>query len=570
MFRELTVRASNENLDLFQKLIQLNGPLQPDPTGRPLMLRLRNPDAIRMLVEMGGDINCSPGDGQTVLRQILLQPAKVKLELVRTILELGGNPNVANMNENACCEFKNVLKARRYDICQVLVDYGAIIPLGLIQEAIEDCDEQRCCRLISWGANFKGACQKLKVKLLTVETLRLFRSLELDEESIMFVSIHLLMQDLDLDEFNELVEAGVHLGPYVFDNKPHSLFGLVNNGDTAMFFIRNPDIIRSLAQLIDINHQNTLGQSALSGCLYPPETYRAMLELGADPNHQDSNGLVPLHRCLYHETAQLLIATGADVHHKNNYGRTVLHTCVTGDITKLFLDAGVDPNIPDKDGDLPIQTCYACPNKLVQLLRYGVDISAIPFDELHRYSHAGQIMLMEYGYRLPDDMQELFEMIWNNDLEQVAGVDVQKFDQTYLLPFVRTAEMAELLGELDLRKYLVHYINHNCLNVVKYLLPLPENWYLENCKLLRFQSQEMVDLLQFPTDPWHFSNDTFKHQLAAQLSDQELMVKQDHVSELILMRRQWVKLWVQGQKHNMDHVYFKLPKGAMRLVVLFQ
>lgn len=164
------------------------------------------------------------------------------------------------------------------------------------------------------------------------------------------------------------------------------------------------------------------------------------------------------------------------------------------------------------------------------------------------------------------------EAIRNNLLDQVAILDHDADIPDYLMMFIETAEMAEVLSRHNLTQHLTHYINHDKISVVRQLLPLPEDWLHEHGFLLRFQGQEMVDLVQFPANPWHFSHPTFQHHLALTMSDQDLVQKHNKTANAILqtrqLRSQWLQLWISGQRQNADALLFKLPSSPIRQIIL--
>ncbi|MCA8448891.1 ankyrin repeat domain-containing protein [Burkholderia vietnamiensis] len=82
----------------------------------------------------------------------------------------------------------------------------------------------------------------------------------------------------------------------------------------------------------------------------------AALAAGADPNHQDSDGMTALHSVAYGDDAdvvRLLIDHGANPNLRNNLGETPLHIAARSwseDCTKALLEGGADPSIVDERG----------------------------------------------------------------------------------------------------------------------------------------------------------------------------------------------------------------------------
>ena len=86
------------------------------------------------------------------------------------------------------------------------------------------------------------------------------------------------------------------------------------------------------------------------------DTTKLLLQLKADPNTKNKDGLTPLHRasyCGYVETARLLLQFKADPNTKNKYGETpLIEASIYGqvDMARLLLHFNADPNAKNKDG----------------------------------------------------------------------------------------------------------------------------------------------------------------------------------------------------------------------------
>lgn len=113
-----------------------------------------------------------------------------------------------------------------------------------------------------------------------------------------------------------------------------------------------------------------------------------LLDAKADVDKADKNGNAPLHYAVRLDEelavpiAERLLACGADVNARNNAGRTPLATLSrvaknNKNVFKLLFKSGADANIPDNDGKTPVYfmagQLYLAGVKLLQ--KYGADVN---------------------------------------------------------------------------------------------------------------------------------------------------------------------------------------------------
>merc|ERR1719383_215399 len=108
----------------------------------------------------------------------------------------------------------------------------------------------------------------------------------------------------------------------------------------------------------------------------PNSITKLLLEKGADPNIQNSDGETALYLAARYSNkgmAKLLIEKGADINVQNSYGETPLmgaSLMTFGDyegVTKLLLEKNADPKIKDNLGKTALDK--ASSNRIVELLK---------------------------------------------------------------------------------------------------------------------------------------------------------------------------------------------------------
>lgn len=116
----------------------------------------------------------------------------------------------------------------------------------------------------------------------------------------------------------------------------------------------------------------------------PIEIIRALLEIGANPNAKDINGVTPV---LFAadvgrvDILEELIEHDGDIHHRDNNGRTALiHAASENrrDAVRLLLDYGADIDLPNNDGRTPLLHAVQWPNQW-ETVQYLLNQGAEPY-----------------------------------------------------------------------------------------------------------------------------------------------------------------------------------------------
>ncbi len=130
------------------------------------------------------------------------------------------------------------------------------------------------------------------------------------------------------------------------------------HGNTAIFFVERSEfgeILKKAGADVHIKN-NWLGTTALFGC-YSPTMVDTMLKLGINPNAENNEGSTAL---FYFETSEnpkdnlamekLLLDAGANPDHINCYGEVPLMMVKSIDTAALLVEYGADLNYVDKEG----------------------------------------------------------------------------------------------------------------------------------------------------------------------------------------------------------------------------
>uniref|UniRef100_A0A182ZVU8 Uncharacterized protein n=1 Tax=Biomphalaria glabrata TaxID=6526 RepID=A0A182ZVU8_BIOGL len=132
-----------------------------------------------------------------------------------------------------------------------------------------------------------------------------------------------------------------------------------------------------------------------------------LLDMGADANRKNNNGLTALHIAAAKnkfDCAETLLKYGADVNLKCNAGRTPLHYAVQNErLVKLFLEYQANVNATDDMGNTPLLfalKCYGGTVKIVKLLiAFGSDVN-------HK-NHSGMSALLVAAEKLNTSIMTL-------------------------------------------------------------------------------------------------------------------------------------------------------------------
>lgn len=200
----------------------------------------------------------------------------------------------------------------------------------------------------------------------------------------------------------------------------------------------------------NVNDPLSYGRSFLAAaCSENNEEYvRALLNLGADPNQPDYDGVTPFHLvCSYGDLnlARLFINHVKDIDHSCHLGKTALHfACNTGhlEIAELLLTRGAKINKADRFGNEPLFSACTSPKcnfKLIQfLLNNGANLIQKDGTSFDVYTKVHE-----------KEKRSQFETVYNNSLQAKSVPHKQTHDkEAYLLKLL--GHVFNLAGKISL------------------------------------------------------------------------------------------------------------------------
>jgi len=315
-----------------------------------------------------------------------------------------------------------------------------------------------------------------------------------------------------------------------------------------------------------------------------------LIEHGLDINFRDA-----IHYARDTSTLQFLLDNGADINTVTRDGSTLLHESVSNpSLFKMLLENGADLEIANNQRTTVYDILSSrnpdnfnrieCLKLLVEHVGAGNNMGG----RLHLLKRtnisggklADKCFLMEHGIGCDEEMANV---VREDNFEYVLD---HTLPGEYIC-LARSVKMVNFMEEQghSVMDYLFHYVNFNRMDIVEYLLPnAPNEWLAENLHHLRVPSKRMLNVIQLPICPWHFSSHDLKRELARGIGDDELLEKDDVVSRMVLEKRQecleWFKLWLSYWRQDSScnrladndecvSRFLKLPRMLVPRIILF-
>jgi len=286
-------------------------------------------DTVRVLVELGADVNVRDNDGWTALQRAAVQG---HVDTVRVLVELGADVNITN----GWAALHLAAAEQDADTMRVLVELGADVNI--------------------WDHNWSTALHEAAEKG-HADTVRVLVELGANvniQNKDKWTALHTAAWKGNADTVRVLVELGADV------NIRDEIRGRTALHEAA--FYGHADTVRVLVELdADVNIQGIGGRTALleAAWIGDADAVTVLVELGgADVNIWDEEGMTPLHEATFQDRADTIRALvelgGSNVNIRSKYGQTAIHTAArhgdVGMLRALVEIDGADINIRDKYG----------------------------------------------------------------------------------------------------------------------------------------------------------------------------------------------------------------------------
>ncbi len=494
--------TEEEKIKMLNFLLKEGATIIPSNNSNLLAAPIRNKNTklIKMLVELGAEINTGTGNSMVPLILASRLNKSIGLETVSYLLSQGADPNFKDYTGNTA-----LFRIKNLEIAKLLINNGANVnakndagntPLhsNLSYPSIVDL-------LIKSGAdvnmkNNDGLTPILKFgknnygkNIDTIKKLKLNRA-----------DIHAT----DKNGNNFLIFAA-----------------LSKHGEQI-----KPEFIKDLKAVgFDINYKNNHGQTALM-LAFKPYTIKALIDNGANVNLIDNNGMTALMHTInnknYTSNIKLLIDSGADINAKDSNGMTPLLYAAEKkkiDIAKLLTEAGADINAKSATGKSALEFLalngiaveeYKKNSTINQpdlngwtTLMYSIFLDKENFNRVFekiRHDESSRSSYERYGKRIwpgsTDKITKALNLGANPNIQVTDGRSVLSWAILALNYKVATKLLIEnggdpLLEDSDGSTPFMHALSINDQEIVSYILE-----YLPNDKINHQKTKGMTTLMQ--------------------------------------------------------------------------
>ena len=349
-----------------------------DEWNTPLHLA-RDPEAVRLLLKHGADVNARNTNGFTPLH---LAPAT---NIIRLLLKAGANPNAATASGiTPLCLVHTREQAR------LLIEAGANVHGNTFTTPLHHARTVEIARyLISQGADVNTQDRFGQTPIFTTPSavlqFLLTQGAEPDWNDLQGKTP--LFYAPDQTAAKLLLEHGADVNH------------IARSNITPVEYVTSKEVIRLLVR--HGGHVSTRRRNELLHEVNDPELLELYFKAKAKVNAFNGMGQTALHTVKNLQCASLLLKHGACINQQDSRGRTPVFYVSTPDILLLYLEHGADLQVCDKEGATPLH--YAKNPEIIRLLlSRGLSVHArdlqgnTPFHYQFRNLSAARILL-EHG-----------------------------------------------------------------------------------------------------------------------------------------------------------------------------
>lgn len=352
-------------------------------------IRENNLNQVRLLLDLGHDINMTDEDGNTPLNNAVLDEAKP--EVILFLLEQGAKPD--KKDDYGEAPIHRAIQNHSLEVTKLLLSFGADIEIKdqdgrtPLMHAVYQNQTDILSLLVQEGANLNVMDDEGNTPIHdaaysnSIDTLKILleSGFSVSEKS---ASGKLPLHDAAFNNSYEVSELLIQLGADV--NAQDA------NGNTPLHHAIEKNAV-DVANLLVQNGasaaiKNNRGESALinvSGKMYGHTLLQQFLQQPLNLDDKDEKGTTALHAAVYGlavENVAILLDAGASIESEDSQGRTALFECVNvspsdldfsrkNEILKILLNHGIHVNNRDNKNFTPLSVAIRMKNiEMIKIL----------------------------------------------------------------------------------------------------------------------------------------------------------------------------------------------------------
>lgn len=343
----------------------------PGDAQETLLHRVQNAESVPLLISAGLDVNSKNRDGNTPLH------FAADSEMKRVLLENGADFTAENNAGETPLEFQLAEGAavmQQIESIEEPSERREILSRNMVSvekslNAIND--------FIDCGCNVMPVFRKMISNHKNVIPLFCSSKVnfsQLGEDGNTFVQN--LFQDLMLETSKNAEDARIKIQSAGSEDEENRIYDETIKKRTEIELYYSDSIARVIQGGADINQQNEDGNTLLHYSVsdYLPIITKLALSLGANPNIQNHQGIVPLHISSRKTLLQISVSKNSWFQEKNKtYERSEVHDVETA---QLLLENGAKVDVKDNEGNTPLHYAAAADfMDVMEILLSGAHLS---------------------------------------------------------------------------------------------------------------------------------------------------------------------------------------------------